>query len=85
MAGEGIAGEGIAAAEKTEVGIGHRVGLIKVVVMHMAVGKLPQAANTALVRMIHNPHLVVKSRMWLGEQYKETHCSVDTVSLRSET
>jgi hypothetical protein len=78
-----FAAEGTAGAERTEVEIGHRVGLRRVVVKHMAVGKLPQAANTALVKMIHNPHLVVKRHMWLGEQYRERR-SVNTVSLRSE-
>jgi hypothetical protein len=36
----------------------------------MAVGKLPQAVYTVLVRRIHNPHLV-NHHMGLVEEHKE--------------
>jgi hypothetical protein len=43
---------GTVAVENTEVGIEVQE------VRNRAVGKLPQAVYTVLVRMIHNPHLV---------------------------
>jgi hypothetical protein len=49
---------------------------------HMAVGKLLPAENTALVRLIHNPHLV-KRHEWLGEQYRAKHYSAKKVSSRA--
>jgi hypothetical protein len=36
----------------------------------MAVGKLPQAVYTVLVKRIHNPHLV-NHHMELGEEHRE--------------
>jgi hypothetical protein len=38
----------------------------------IAVGKLPRAVHTVLVKVIHNPHLVNRY-MGLGEERKEIH------------
>jgi len=76
--------EGIAGVGRIGVEIGLQVDPKTVVVKHMAVGKLPQAANTVLVKMIHNPHLAVEHHTWLGAQCRETHYSTDTVSLGTE-
>jgi hypothetical protein len=59
-----IRGEGMIVAQRIVVvvsigvGIEHLVGQRKVAVEEKAVGKLPQAVHTVLVRMIHIPHLV---------------------------
>lgn len=69
-----IAGVCIVVVGNMRAGIGRPEDQKMMVVKQRAVGKLPQAANTGLVRLIHNSHLV-KRHKWLEEQYMAKHYS----------
>jgi hypothetical protein len=61
--GRRIVVAGIVVGVSTEVEIVDQAVQRTEVVKHKAVGKLPQAANTVLGKMSHNPHLV-KCHNW---------------------
>lgn len=63
----------IAVVVRTEVGTGHLGDQKRAVEKYKAVGKLPQAANKALVKMIHNPHLVKHHKRLVEDQNMEQH------------
>lgn len=58
---------GIVGEESTGADTGRLVDLRKREVDREAVGKLPLAVHTALVKKIHNPHLVIRQNRLVGE------------------
>ena len=67
--GEGTTGmRDTAEGESTEVDIEHQVVQRTEVVEGKTVGKLPQVVYTALERMIHIPHLVLRQKWLVGEE-----------------
>jgi len=74
-----IAEGGIVEVVSIEAEIGRQVVQKTGAEKHMAVGKLLLAENTALVKLIHNPHLV-EHHEWLGEQYRARHYSTKTLA-----
>lgn len=60
--------EGIVGVVNIAVDTAHRVGQRKEVADQRAVGKLPQAVHKALVKMIHNPHLVYCHKRLVEEE-----------------
>lgn len=79
VAGNPVVGEmiaavmDIAAMVRTEVEIGHLEDRKMEVEKYKAAGKLPQAANKALVKTIHNPHLVKRHKRLVEDQNTELH------------
>ena len=65
---------------RIEVDIEHRAVQKMEFVADKTVGKLPQVVYTALERMIHIPHLVLRQK-WLVEEETVTHSVSTSVSM----
>ena len=84
--GEGtIAKLDTAEGESIEVDIEHQVVQKTEVVEGKTVGKLPQVVYTALERMIHIPHLVLRQKWLVEEETVMRSVSKNVSMMRSQT
>jgi hypothetical protein len=77
---EMIARGDTAVEENIGVGIEHLAVQRTEVVENKTVGKLPQVVYTALERMIHIPHLVIRHK-WLVEEEKARHSGKESATV----